>query len=114
MTVCMEPKRLGGVVPEWTFTDRLTKARTFADLSQHQLAQALGISERTVKRYEAGGVYKRGIILGWALACGIDPAWLEHGGDNEPDGGIPNTGAHNLGYVRRLNFACAGNTLVAA
>ena len=75
--------RHGGVVPEWTFTDRLIKARTYAGLSQQQLADLLGISERTVKRYEAGGVYKRGIILGWALACGIDPAWLELG-DNWP------------------------------
>lgn len=75
--------RHGGVVPEWTFTDRLIKARTFAGLSQQQLADLLGISERTVKRYEAGGVYKRGIILGWSLACGVDPVWLELG-DNSP------------------------------
>lgn len=79
--VRMEPMRHGGVVPEWTFTDRLIKARTFAGLSQHELATLLGVSERTIKRYEAGGVYKRGLVLGWALACGVDPDWLESGDD---------------------------------
>jgi DNA-binding XRE family transcriptional regulator len=60
-------------------TDRLVKARTYAALNQAELGHALGISERTVKRYEAGARYKRGIILGWALACGVDPGWLENG-----------------------------------
>ena len=79
-----------GAVPQWTASDRLAKARKVADLSQTQLAERLGISERTIKRYEAGATPKRGIVLGWAMATGVNATWLEHGIDvngNDPDDG---------------------------
>lgn len=79
-----------GDVPPWTDEDRLVKARTHAGLSQATLADRLGVSERTIKRYEAGGPRKRGLVLGWALACGVNAQWLETGTpatNTNPDGG---------------------------
>ena len=67
------------ITPEWTLTDRLQKARHVAGLDQVELAARLGVHERTVKRYEAGQGSKRTVLLAWALACGVDPVWLEKG-----------------------------------
>lgn len=100
---------LRGDVPQWTLADRLVKARGHRDLSQRDVAAALGISLRTVNRYESGEPAKRGIILGWALACGVDPTWLEKGtaasGDNGPDGGTrltaPDTGRYAPTFALR-------------
>ena len=64
-------------VPEWTLTDRLYKARKVAGLTIDQLAARLEVSEKTVRRLESGEVVgKRTAVLGWAVACGVDPMWL--------------------------------------
>lgn len=86
-------ERLGDI-PPWTPADRLIKARKVAGLTQPQLAELLGISDKTVKRYESGHAAKRGLVLGWAMACGVNARWLETGEipDNGPDdGGIDGT-----------------------
>jgi len=67
-------------IPTWTLGDRLRKARTVTGLTQRSFAAQLGISEDSVKRYEAEKFpIPRGLLLGWAVACGVDPAWLETG-----------------------------------
>lgn len=74
-------------VPEWTLCDRLAKARHVSGLSQGELAKRLGLSLKSVARYEQGTHSpKRSTVLAWALVCGIDPAWLESGTvtDSEP------------------------------
>lgn len=65
-----------GAVPSWTLTDRLIKSRAHAGMNQRDIAEALDISVRTVNRYEAGDTVKRGIVIGWAFACGVSPEWL--------------------------------------
>jgi transcriptional regulator with XRE-family HTH domain len=67
------------VTPEWTVTDRLAKARRVAGLSQQDLAEHLDMNIRTINRYETGYPTKRTVLLAWALACGVDPVWLEKG-----------------------------------
>lgn len=76
-----------GDIPEWTGADRLIKARKVRGYTQTELAELLGVSEKTVKRYEAGEKTKRGIVLGWAMACGVNAQWLETGvAPRRPDG----------------------------
>ena len=71
-------------IPDWTLGDRLTKARSLTGLSRTRFASVLGISEASVKRYELDDIEpKRGIILGWAVACNVDPDWLENGPGKE-------------------------------
>jgi transcriptional regulator with XRE-family HTH domain len=68
------------LIPAWTLTDRLAKARTTAGYTQAELATELGLSLSTVRRYEQGSHAPRRIdIYGWAVTCGIDPVWLETG-----------------------------------
>lgn len=75
----MSATQTAGDIPQWTRPDRLAKARAHASMDQTDLADALGISVRSVKRYEAGDPIKRGILLGWALATGVNATWLETG-----------------------------------
>ena len=76
------------IIPQWTLGDRLTKARSLTGLNREEFARSLGISLSTVKRSELDlHPVKRAIILGWAVACGVDPDWLEHG--DEGEGGEP-------------------------
>jgi transcriptional regulator with XRE-family HTH domain len=78
-------------IPEWTLGDRLRKARTLTDLTQRSFAHQLGISEDSVKRYESMKFpIPRGLLLGWAVACGVDPVWLETGRDEDGEGGVTN------------------------
>ena len=39
-------------IPQWTFTERLVKARRFADLAQEDLAAVIGVSHKTIGRWE--------------------------------------------------------------
>jgi transcriptional regulator with XRE-family HTH domain len=65
-----------GAVPSWSLADRLRKAREHAGLSQEELAEATGISRRTVSAYEQGHAVKIPFLIAWALACNVDLAWL--------------------------------------
>ena len=76
----------GGVVPDWTLSDRLRKAREFANLSQGELAEAVDLSPRAVGNYEAGRrVPRRPAILAWSAATGVSMFWLENG-ESPPSG----------------------------
>lgn len=80
-----------GGVPEWTIADRLRKARETAHLSQAELAQAIGISRRSVTNYEAGTTLpRRPVLLSWAMVTGVRREWLAYGvipDSPSPDGG---------------------------
>jgi transcriptional regulator with XRE-family HTH domain len=100
-----------GAIPRWTRADRLVKAREHAGLSQTELAAQLDVSVRSIKRYEAGAQIRRGLLLGWGFACGVDPIWLELG--VTPTGyGDGNTGTDDTGVTIRDLFTC--NALLAA
>lgn len=71
-----QPSQDGGIVPEWTTTDRLMKARRFAGLTQEKLGDRLGMSGRSVKRYESGRPTRRATLIAWGYACGVSVQWM--------------------------------------
>jgi transcriptional regulator with XRE-family HTH domain len=86
-----------GRVPEWTLGNRLWRARLHLGVTQQELAERLGVGLRQVKDGEADRrAPKRAVVLGWAVATGVDPYWLETGID--PRGG-PNIGADTIRYL---------------
>lgn len=83
-----------GHIPARTVGRRLLDAREDTGMSQAQFAQATGIAQRTVSRYEqATDVHgiKRPNLLAWSFATGVPVIWLETGEDTTtppsgPDG----------------------------
>lgn len=72
--------RSANLVPEWTLTDRLRKAREHAGLEQLDLAQTAGISRAAISAAENGrNVPHRSTLMLWALATGVSVEWLETG-----------------------------------
>jgi DNA-binding XRE family transcriptional regulator len=65
-----------GATPTWTLADRLRKSREYAGLTQHDLAETIGVAQRSISAYEGGARVKRPVVLAWALACGVDLGWL--------------------------------------
>lgn len=64
--------------------DRLRAARAFANLSQQELADQLGISIGTVKRRELGdATLNNQALLATAQACGVPFAFLVEGFSDE-------------------------------
>ena len=68
------------MVPTFTMSDRLRKAREYAGLGQQELADAMGVDRKTVGNYEGDKVEPRAIVLNaWALVTGVDRQWLQTG-----------------------------------
>jgi transcriptional regulator with XRE-family HTH domain len=63
------------------YAARIRAARGYANLTQQQLADALGVDVQTVKRREspAGSDPKKGERLAIAAACGVPPDFMEGG-----------------------------------
>lgn len=93
----MSTQAAGGTVPEFTVGDRLRKAREVSGMDQGQLAEAMGVSRRTVSNNESGHVKPRVIVIrAWAMATGVSVDWIETGeaptvGPHGPGGGVPVT-----------------------
>lgn len=62
--------------PEWTLGDRLAKARGTAGLTQEELADRLGVSKKTVVRYEHDMGSNLHMVEQWAAVCGVDRGWV--------------------------------------
>jgi transcriptional regulator with XRE-family HTH domain len=67
------------VVPEWTLTDRLRKAREQAGLTQQALAVAIGVTKQTVSRAERGEGITHRTLLQWAAATDVPVEWINAG-----------------------------------
>lgn len=67
-------------VPEWTFGDRLRKAREFARLDQATVAKTLGVSAGSVSNWEKGRGLPRGgevkLAQKWSEQTGVPVPWL--------------------------------------
>lgn len=61
-------------IPVWTIGDRLGKAREWAELTQQQIADTLGVGRRSIVRYERSESPPRSIILAYQAVTGV-PAW---------------------------------------
>ena len=71
------------ITPTWSVSDRLVKARTFADLTQDEMAGRLGIGRRTVIRHERDETPPLAFVYSYAAATGVPVAWLL--GDDRAD-----------------------------
>jgi transcriptional regulator with XRE-family HTH domain len=86
MTLIVE----GGAIPQWTLGDRLRKARESRGLTQTELSAVIGVSRRSISKYEVGeGEPGQPQLIAWALATGVALDWLE--GDVRPKGFEPLT-----------------------
>lgn len=76
------------VIPVWTISDRLRKAREAAGLSQGELAVLMRVSRQTISNYENPGWTRRrqGVVIDqWAAKTGVPVEWIEGRWDGEPD-----------------------------
>jgi transcriptional regulator with XRE-family HTH domain len=65
-----------------TYAARIRAARAYADLTQAELADGIGVTARTIKRRERGyGRPRRGDLLAIAVVCGVPEAFLINGFD---------------------------------
>jgi transcriptional regulator with XRE-family HTH domain len=51
-------------------------------LSQAVFAKEIGVGLATVKRFEAGDIPSKKVLLLWSIGTGVPPEWLL---DGEPD-----------------------------
>ncbi len=69
-----------GHVPEWSFADRLRKAREYAGLDQGALSSELGLGRNTISRAETGQTApKAQTVISWAAVTGVSSEWLLSG-----------------------------------
>ena len=69
----------GNRIPSFTIGDRLRKARESAGMSQEELAEDVGISRRSLVRYERDEMIKKSVILLYAMRTGVPVEWIETG-----------------------------------
>jgi len=93
----------GGRRPTFdTLEERLWWARASVGITQQELADALGISKRTVSNYEAGDQRpKLNRLLLWAKATDVDAVWLA--GDDYGDPGVT---TQDSAPVSRRSLSC--------
>ena len=82
---------MAGIVPNWTLSDRVRKAREHSGLKQSELAERVGMARTSLARIEQGKTEpRRTTLIAIAFATGVDLGWLQNGetptGDN-PGGG---------------------------
>jgi transcriptional regulator with XRE-family HTH domain len=81
----MEPQNQGlprpsSFVPEFTLGDRLRRAREACGYTQTELADLIGISQRSVSSYEADDTVPNLMTLRlWALFSQVSEPWLAFG-----------------------------------
>lgn len=81
-----------GHVPEWTLGDRIRKARRHAGIRQHELADRLAVTDKTVAAWEAGYTQPAQLVdtaKRIAEITGVPWLWLLHGisASGTPPGG---------------------------
>jgi transcriptional regulator with XRE-family HTH domain len=67
------------VVPEWTLTDRLRKAREVAGYTQQELAGRIGVTKATVSRAERGEGITHRTLMQWAAETHVQLEWINAG-----------------------------------
>ncbi|NYA42935.1 helix-turn-helix transcriptional regulator [Serratia fonticola] len=72
-----------------TFADRLNAAMAAANISQGQLAEAIGISQPAVQKMTSGKTKASKKILEIAGALGVRAEWLSNGSGAMRDEGVP-------------------------
>jgi transcriptional regulator with XRE-family HTH domain len=64
------------LMPSFNIGDRLRKAREVTGLGRSEFASELGMSDRTVSRYENGEFPPKKLLLLWKMRTGVSLAWV--------------------------------------
>ncbi len=88
-----------GNIPEIKLHHRLDIALEHGSVSVADIAKSIGYSVTQTSNYLHGRQYPRsGTIAAWALRCGVDREWLEHGAvPTSPDGDGSHAGDTTMG-----------------
>lgn len=72
------PEDLAGAnVPRWTLGDRLRKARTWAGIERADMADDIGVTDRTISNYELDSTRPPKLVIKqYALRTGVPIEWL--------------------------------------
>lgn len=92
-----------GHIPERTIGRRLRDAREDTGMSQAQFAEATGLSQRSISRYEqatSDAEIKRPVLLSWAFATNVPFIWLQTGSTRSEQGGTGSV--ERMGYGLRV------------
>jgi len=68
-----------GTGPAWSIGDRIRKARREANLSQQQLADAIGVGDRALSSWEAGRTKPEdsaAVAHAVAAVTGVNAGWI--------------------------------------
>ena len=68
------------------FSERVKKARLHAQLSQEELALAVGLTQGLISKIERGDQEETASVVKIARACGVRPEWLDDGSGEMTDG----------------------------
>lgn len=100
--------------PEWTFGDRLAKARRHAGMEQGDMAKALGVSRPTISTWERDESQPRHLFevaQQWADLTGVELGWLLGAGSRtgslSPLVGLPATLTPELPFPPRTRQLAA-------
>jgi transcriptional regulator with XRE-family HTH domain len=117
MTISL-PTLPAGIVPAFTYGDRLRKARELAGFERAQFASELGVHRQSIARYEHDDAEpSRPVVVLWGLLTQVDVEWLMTGectprdSNSEPTGleseifsgrsAVISDGAGNISVRRR-------------
>lgn len=95
------PTPVAGRVPEFSFGDRLHKARATAGLTAEELAGVLGIHRQTIGRYETDAATpSKAVTVMWGYVTNVDLIWLFTGECTPRDSNSEPTGFESKTVVR--------------
>jgi len=107
----MTTERANGSVPEWTFGDRLRKARQVSGLTVRDFAEEIGVSTKTITDAEGDRRRPRKILINaYAMRTGVPREWLETGQVSTDDNG-PETGINTDATTRHARTGVVVRTL---
>jgi transcriptional regulator with XRE-family HTH domain len=85
-----------------TIGRRIAQARREAGMTQDQLAEALGVTKRSVQGYEAGKVIPYRYLDGLTQATGKSREWLLRGDSDEPVSALGEVGERLVALVEQI------------
>lgn len=78
-TLVLEKNTISVLNRAMKFSERLKLARKHAKLSQEELALIVGCSQGAISKIERGDQEESTLVVKFAVACGINPVWLDTG-----------------------------------
>lgn len=105
---------------DWTFGDRIRKARRVVGITVDELARTVGVSKQAVSQWETGATTPRSvnaIARRIQIAYGIPATWLlgqENPQPDGPDGGLEEAPPTGLEPVTLWLHGSPSRELVAA